>query len=265
MVATTSAAAVDSLSSMRSAVLLKHIAPGADTLEIGAFARPTLRKPEFNASFLDFYSTAELKEQCKKYGGDPDAVMDVDFVVRAEDYTPYVNQTFDAVIANHVLEHIRNPIKWLIDIAELVRHDGFLFISLPDKRFSFDKFRDETALSHILSDFLIEGRDLESEHCIETEIFYDRQYIKQERSLNISLSVDRIRNASKKFHPGIHCHVFDGRNFQNKILKPLIYMQLIPWTIVDYVPETPAGEFYALLRKSAPVTDLTEQDFFQEV
>ena len=255
----------DFLTSLRAPVLRKHLAPGMRTLEIGAYTRPTLWRPDFDAHFLDFFSTEELQEQCRAGNGDPESVVPVDYVVRGEDYLSALDGTFDVVIANHVMEHIRNPIAWLIMIGATVREGGTAFISLPDKRVSFDKFRDETSIAHILCDYLIKGRDLESEHCLETEIFYDRQYIKAERSLETSLSLSRIKSAENRFHPGIHCHVFNGSNFLNKIMNPLIYMKLIPWSVLDYVEEPRAGEFYTVLKKCDPQTDMTAEDFFSAV
>lgn len=255
----------DFLTSLRAPVLRKYLTPGMRTLEIGAYTRPLVWRPEFDAHFLDFYSTQELQEHCRANNQPYENVVPVDYVVRGEDYLSALDGTFDVVIANHVLEHIKNPIAWLIMIGAAVREGGLAFISLPDKRVSFDKFRDETSIAHILCDYLIEGRDLESEHCIETEIFYDRQYIKLERSLETSLSLSRIKAAAGRHHPGIHCHVFNGSNFLNKILNPLIYMKLIPWSVLDYVEQPRAGEFYMVLKKGEPHTDMTADDFFSAV
>lgn len=252
----------DFLTTLRMATLRKHISFGARSLEIGAFCRPTLSRPMFRAHFVDYFSTKELREQCKHNGEDPQNVVNVDFVVKGEDYTSSVQGKFQIVIANHVWEHITNPIKWLNMIGELTDEDGILFISLPDKRFSFDCLRDETSLAHILSDYLVPGRDLTAEHCIETEIYYDRKYVGQKRSIEGSLSIDAIINSFKHHHPGIHCHVFNGDNFLAKIMEPIIYMKLVPWSVVDFAQEHRAGEFYTVLRKGPPVSRLKESDFF---
>src|SRR6185295_3474156 len=114
-------------------------------------------------------------------------------------------------------------------------------------------------------DYLIADRDIVSEHCIETHIYYDREYVKKERSIDESLSLPQLRNAVGSHHPGVHCHVFDGRTFLNKILKPLMFMKIIPWTLVDYLAETPAGEFYLLLRKGPSQSGLTTGEFFGQL
>lgn len=252
---------VDGLTLRRQLVLEKHLAPGCRSLEIGAFTRPTLDSKKYRTSFLDFYSTEELLEQCTRYGFDPESVRPVDYVVRGNDYRSEVKDKFDVVIANHVLEHIPNLIEWLIMIEDLTEKNGLLFLSLPDKRFSFDKFRDETSLAHILADYLIDGRDLTTEHVIETHIYYDMKFQNRENSIERSLSLDQIKNTMFHHHPGVHCHVFNGNSFRAKILEPLIHMKLIPWNVVEFVPETTAGEFIAILRKGAPEAHYTTDIF----
>ena len=252
----------DWLTALRQRFLLPHLRRGMTSLEIGAFARPTLVGPDFAARFLDFYSTAELQEQSRQSGLDPAAVMPVDYVVRGEDYTQAVDRQFDIVVANHVLEHIANPVRWLNMIACLTRPGGYLFIALPEKRAGFDRFRDETSLAHILADYLIEGRDLVAEHSLETYLYYDRQYIGQERSIEVSLAPEKLRDALGAHHPGVHCHVFGGASFPDKILRPLVHMQLIPWSLAAYQAETPAGEFYVLLQLAPGESGLTSAAFF---
>lgn len=253
---------MDWLSGIRCEFLLPHLAPATAALEIGAFARPTLRGHPFNANYVDFYSTEELKAQAKLAGVDPADVVDVDYVVRGEDYRDAIPDRFDLVIANHVLEHIANPIKWINMAAELLHENGLLFISLPDKRRSFDQFRANTQLSHVVADFLQNEVVTNPEHVIETIMYYDVNYIGKKRDLKASLDVERMKQEMFSPHPGIHTHVFDGTTFLSKILKPLIYMRLIPFALVDYRPETPAGEFYFLLRKGWQPVELTEEEFF---
>lgn len=258
-----SALSKDFLTSLRQRFLFQHIPSGLNALEIGAYARPTLTAPEFHPTFLDFYSTSELQDQCLKTGGDPDAIVPVEYVVKGEDYRNFVKKQFDIVVACHVLEHIANPVKWLNMVGDLTSEGGYLFVALPDRRAGFDKLRDETSLSHILCDYFLKDRDLVSEHAVETYIYYDREYIKRPRSIEESLSVDKIVHAAGMHHAGLHCHVFSAATFLGKILKPLTYMKLIPWSAVAVSDDCRGGEFYALLKKEASGTSLTNEEFFQ--
>lgn len=249
-------------SEVRKPHLVPHLRPGISALEIGAYAAPTLVGVDARCKYVDFYSTEELREQARQIGQDPDAVVAVDYVVRGEDYRDVVKERFDLVIANHVLEHICNPIKWINMIADLLNDDGMLFIALPDKRFSFDRYRSNTDVAHLVTNFLMDEKVTSPEHVIETIIYYDMTNIGQKMDLKQSLNPDRLRAEMHSPHPGIHVHVFDGLSFLSKILKPILFMKLVPFHLVGYQAETPAGEFYFLLRKGWQPVELTEEEFY---
>ena len=54
---------------------------------------------------------------------------------------------FDFIIANHVLEHIPNLIAFFLDIAEVLKPNGKICLAIPDKRFCFDRFRNQTSFA----------------------------------------------------------------------------------------------------------------------
>jgi SAM-dependent methyltransferase len=77
----------------------------------------------------------------------PDIVSDIESMVGIED------ASVDFVIANHVLEHVENPLRALQSMSRVLRGGGIAFIALPDKRFSFDVRRPITSLDHITADY----------------------------------------------------------------------------------------------------------------
>src|SRR5690348_4402723 len=97
----------------RRQALLPYINLGGLGLEVGAFMHPTISHLEGKVEFLDFYSTNELQAQAQKLGQDPNRVVAVNYVVRNDRYSEYVQNSFDYIIANHVFEHVSNPIAWL--------------------------------------------------------------------------------------------------------------------------------------------------------
>jgi SAM-dependent methyltransferase len=64
----------------------------------------------------------------------------------------------DFVIANHVLEHVEDPLRALRAVSRALRPQGIAYMALPDKRFTFDKDRETTSLEHLLRDHA-EGPD----------------------------------------------------------------------------------------------------------
>ena len=56
----------------------------------------------------------------------------------------------DFVVANHVLEHLVNPIRFLEQCHQLLDVGGLLYVGLPDKRAMFDRDRQRTRLSDLI-------------------------------------------------------------------------------------------------------------------
>lgn len=114
-------------------------------LEIGALGNPM---PLPDASEV-LYSDVLLPEQVDAmYPGSrhPDIISD------SERFDSVVSETFDFVVANHVLEHVTDPIGALMEWHRILKPGGLLFISLPDKRYIFDFARKRTPLSHLEAD-----------------------------------------------------------------------------------------------------------------
>lgn len=254
----------DLLTNLRRKAVLPYLVPGLTCLEVGAYYRPTLPRNVFKSRYVDFYNTAELRREAEKEGLNPARVVEVDYVVRGEDYRDVVRDKFGIVVANHVLEHVSNPIKWLNMISELMEDNGILFVSLPDKKFSFDRLRHNTNLAHLLTDFLSNTTTIGPEHVIEILMYYDNTLFGRQNDISSALDLETLKQQMHLPWPGIHSHVFEGDNFLSTILKPLLFMKLIPYTLADYVPRTEAGEFYFILRKGWTPIEFTSEEFYQD-
>jgi SAM-dependent methyltransferase len=58
----------------------------------------------------------------------------------------------DFVIANHVLEHMEDPVGALAAWLRVLVTSGVLYLAVPDKRSSFDGLRPSTSIEHVLRD-----------------------------------------------------------------------------------------------------------------
>lgn len=121
-------------------------------LEIGPLHRPKVRKDDGPVSYVDYYSTEELRH---RYSANTatrlflDDIVDVDYVVKHDQTLSDATkegQPFDYVIASHVIEHVANPLGWMADAARALRAGGVLSLVVPDKRYSFDVNRVETQM-----------------------------------------------------------------------------------------------------------------------
>ena len=66
----------------------------------------------------------------------------------------FTDDSLDFVIANHLLEHLEDPLGALKNFLRVLRTGGILFLSVPDKNHTFDKSRAVTTIEHLLRDHL---------------------------------------------------------------------------------------------------------------
>ena len=235
------------LREFRRSVLDRHVDLPCRVLEVGAYCRPTVAPTEATVKVLDHYSTEELAVQAREAGDDPETLVPVDYVCRTDDYADAVDETFDVLIANHVLEHVDRPIRWLQTARTLLRDGGVLFLVLPDKKQSFDRFRPDTPLSHLLFEHLAPEHDVAAVHSLETALHYDRTYIGKTNRPETSLDVERLKHAMTASHPGVHRHVFQAETFAGRLMKPLLYTGLIDFDLLDVTNCPQFGEFAVVL------------------
>ena len=77
----------------------------------------------------------------------------VDYVADAHALPEINSASLDYVCASHVLEHLTNPIKAIIEWVRILRSGGVLWLKIPDKKKTFDRARERTKLSHLIEDF----------------------------------------------------------------------------------------------------------------
>lgn len=135
---------------LRRATLLAGIdIASARGLEFGPLTVPLVWRHEGKVEYVDHMSTEKLRE---KYAADPNVdvanLLEIDHVLEDGKLPQSIRQrSFDYVVAAHVFEHIPNPLGWLCDCASILETDGVLGLTIPDKRFTFDRVRPLTVLS----------------------------------------------------------------------------------------------------------------------
>lgn len=238
----------------RRRLFLPHVDKNMTALEVGAFYMPTLLPSDVKLiEYADYYSTAELKKQLEGNDYALERLVDVTHVVADKELKDLVKKKYDIIIANHVLEHLINPFGYLKDLEGMLNPGGMIFASLPDKKYSFDRYRPDTTLAHFIADFLSgDGKASLNEACIEAALLYDYSYgggdNASHRRLNPA-AIERILNEG--FHPGMHVHVFQGETFLHKVLNPFLQCGFIDYTCVDYDIAFELGEMIFVLKKGA--------------
>ncbi|MRX32263.1 methyltransferase domain-containing protein [Aminobacter sp. MDW-2] len=123
-------------------------------LEIGPSHNPIMPKSEgFNVEIVDH---ADKQALIKKYENDPSVntatIEDVDYVSDGRPLTELIGtrNSYDYIIASHVIEHTPDMLMFLKDCEALLAPDGLIVIAVPDKRFCFDVFRPISTVGAVL-------------------------------------------------------------------------------------------------------------------
>ena len=205
-------------------------------LEIGALGNPM---PLPHAREV-VYSDVLLPEQVDAmYPGSrhPDIISD------SERFDGVASGTFDFVVANHVLEHVTDPIGALLEWHRLLKPGGVLLISLPDKRYTFDYRRKRTPLTH-----------LETDHHSSA----DPQVRNECHLLEWAEHVERLEPGSVEFEAwvaeqrrrgfAVHNHVWVVQDVLELLEHLDVDFRLVRWSNTSFL----GNEFNLLLRKAEP-------------
>ena len=120
-------------------------------IEIGALDTPLSVPLGVSVRYVDRVPTERLHEQYREL---TDAVfVPVSIVGDAQDLSALADSSVDFVIANHLLEHLENPIGGLREMLRVIRPGGVLYLALPDPRVTFDVDRELTPVEHVVDEF----------------------------------------------------------------------------------------------------------------
>lgn len=141
-----------SADSRREEVAVRYLR--GDGIEIGALHRPLWAPNIASLRYVDFLSRDELLRVWSGTYSRARSVVDTGVVDDGERLEEFADASVDFVIANHVLEHIEDPICALHNWVRVVRPNGIIFATLPDARYTFDGARPRTTVEHLLRDQL---------------------------------------------------------------------------------------------------------------
>jgi predicted SAM-dependent methyltransferase len=120
-------------------------------IEIGALDTPLSVPPGVTVQYVDRVPTDRLHEQYRELA-DAEFVP-VSIIGDAQNLSVLADESVDFVIANHLLEHLEDPISGLREMLRVIRRGGVLYMALPDPRATFDVDRELTSVDHVLDEF----------------------------------------------------------------------------------------------------------------
>jgi SAM-dependent methyltransferase len=170
--------------------------------------------------YLDVYAAAGRIDNCNytneniwgvKYNSGqsfkfhPDKEPGRQYVCEAQDLSGIESGVYDFLLSSHCLEHIANPLKALYEWQRVLKPGGRLFLILPHRDCTFDKYRPITSLDHIISDYEHDVKEDDLTHLqeiLELNLFQPDNIVKTKEEFE-KIAHDNFQ------HRYLHHHVFD--------------------------------------------------------
>lgn len=211
-------------------------------IEIGALHMPLPLPSGAHVKYLDRLPVENQRMLYPELSLLP--LVPVDIVDDAEDLGSLPDESQDFLIANHVIEHMQNPIAALERWLQVLRPGGVLFFAVPDKRYTFDKHRPLTSIEHVLHDYR-EGPDASQEaHFAEIA-----RIVEKTPEEEIARRVSQARTANES----PHYHVWTDSTFR-ELLDYCRAELAFPFLLEEIHPIE--NEFIVLVRKEASTRGL---------
>jgi len=192
-------------------------------IEIGALHKPLKVSPSTRVKYLDRMSAESLRQHYPELNELP--IVPVDIIDDGETLATISDASQDFVIANHFFEHCQNPIKAVSNMLRVLRHDGVLYLSIPDKRYTFDRDRPVTKLAHLIKDYS-EGPDWSRKPAFEEYVrFVDK--IKDETEAQKKVAHYLAMDYSIHYHVWTEIEMLELLVFLNQNLKIPFFVELV--------------------------------------
>lgn len=117
----------------------------------------------------------------------------------------HVNKKYSTIIASHVLEHIANPLKFILNTRLILEEKGRLLFIVPRPEKCFDKYRNITEFSHILNDHDLDIDESDITHRDDFLRSCEKYFKKEDLQEIITLAQNNVETRI------IHHHCYDLR------------------------------------------------------
>ncbi|MEG4232668.1 methyltransferase domain-containing protein [Microcoleus sp. Pol11C3] len=120
-------------------------------IEVGALHAPLQVPESVKVHYVDRMSVSDLRKQYPELGAV--GLVEADIVDNGETLSSIADNSWDFLIANHMIEHCQNPIGALENFLRVIKPGGLVYMGVPDKRYTFDIDRPLTSLNHLIQDY----------------------------------------------------------------------------------------------------------------
>tara|TARA_B110000037_G_scaffold160063_1_gene180760 strand:- start:922 stop:1725 length:804 start_codon:yes stop_codon:yes gene_type:complete len=225
-------------------------------VEIGAFQSPL---PNIKPIYVDTF---------KEFAGQK-CLVDV---LAESTNLPFSDHEMDYVAASHVFEHIANPLQALLEWFRVTRHDGIIYLVIPDRNHTWERNRPAVSPEHLLSDYYDSTSQSDGTHIDEfvdyvlwNDFSPDDPSEEARESYRSSLH-GAIRQG---LDINIHFHAYDPSSFApivdaaNELLKDGETLELVDFS-PNFPSECPNG-FLAVLRVAKPPAEVPRLSWVERI
>jgi hypothetical protein len=243
---------------LRREFVCRHVDPaGLRVLEIGAMDEPTFAPGDAACvTYMDRYTRAEAA--ARKPHRALEDFADVQLVVTEKRFSGGIAERFDVLVANDVVERVPDVISWLQELDRVSTDDAWLFLGVPDRRYTFDILRRETDFTDLLRAYRL---DLEQpdEFQVLSALYFHRPVRAQdvwegaaprlhEKRYPLREAMERAEVQARE-GADVHCHVFSRETFVD-VFDDLHESGLVAWEVADIdTVRRGTNEFHVALRK----------------
>lgn len=211
-------------------------------IEIGAGANPLPIPLSSEVAYADRFTPDELSAD-SYFSHDPEMVKP-SLQLDLQSFNPSTFEKVDFVASSHAIEHVRDPIGAIVNLAKILKSGGTIILIVPDATRTFDRHREITKVEHLVSDFFSPSVIRDKQH------FYD--YYKNVRQLEGEALKQEAEARSSEMYP-IHYHTWTYESFGNMLAW--INSEFNLFSEIKSCPtlpqETNCIEFYYVLKARA--------------
>lgn len=220
---------------------LRHYIRGSG-IEIGALHRPLdiAGLPVTEIRYVDRRSADDLYRTYPELQAYP--LTHVDIVDDGETLGTLPDESVDFIIANHFIEHTRDPIGTIENWLRKLRQTGVMFLTVPDMGATFDRERPLTRLPHLIEDYqssAAQRQERDRPHFVEWATFIDKlppEQIKERVDFLIEIDYS------------IHFHTFTLQSFL-AIVDYLVTEMTLPLQLIACADTLRGGDEFIIVLK----------------
>lgn len=198
-----------------------------------------MSKSAYNVKYVDHASTEELRS---KYAIGHSAnvelskIRDVDIIWNKR-LAAIAGAGYAYCLASHVIEHVANPVGWLIEIAEVLKPGGRLNLAVPEKTRTFDHLRTPSTAAAMLEAYkrnLTRPSFAQIFDHIANVIPLGTQQLDQSGAAKEAFKAANRIEASGEYADA-HCHVWTWESFK-ECWSVIDAIGIVPLTLVTLTP-----------------------------